>query len=402
MENARSFHLAIVGGGLVGKTAALLCAQQGLRVALLAPGRAPQPAEAGWDSRIYALSASSQALLERLRVWPQVNRTRIEPVAAMQIFGDDGGELEFTAYGAAVSQLAWIVESSELERVLDAALAFAPQVAQFDALAQQLAVTDDGVTLTLADGRTLEAECIVGADGAQSWVRNQAGIAIDASPYKQFGVVANFCADIPHRGVARQWFFGTRGDGADYPGEILALLPLPGNHLSIVWSASDAHAQQLLALSPEALAQAVMQAQAGAVGALTGTLRCVTPAQGFPLTMRRARQLVAPRIALVGDAAHTIHPLAGQGMNLGLRDVAELGAVLAARETFRDCGDPRLLRRYERARRGDVARMAATMDGLHRLFAQPEPWAGALRNAGMRLVGGQSLIKNFLVRQALG
>jgi ubiquinone biosynthesis UbiH/UbiF/VisC/COQ6 family hydroxylase len=185
-------------------------------------------------------------------------------------------------------------------------------------------------------------------------------------------------------------------------GEVLAMLPLPDHHVSMVWSADEAHAQELLALSPEALGAAVEQAAAGAVGRRFGKLACVTPAQGFPLALQQAEQFAQHRVALIGDAAHVIHPLAGQGMNLGLRDVAERGRVLAAKESFRDCGDLRLLRRYERARREDVLALTIATDGLHRLFALPGTVARTARNTGMRLVGAAPFLKRFLIEHALG
>ncbi len=185
-------------------------------------------------------------------------------------------------------------------------------------------------------------------------------------------------------------------------GEILAMLPLPGSRMSMVWAADEAHAHELLALSPEALAATVMQAATGAVGSQFGALRCVTPAQGFPLVLQRAEQFVQPHLALVGDAAHVVHPLAGQGMNLGLRDVAELGKVMAAKEPFRSEGDLRLLRRYERARATDLLSLTAATDGLHRLFSLPGSVARVVRNTGIRAVGRQSLLKRFLIERALG
>lgn len=387
MPVSSDFDVAVVGGGLVGKSLALLLAQSRLRVALLAqPAAAPTGA---WDARIYSLSASSQQLLERTRVWQALDAARINPVYDMRVYGDARGALHFSAYQAAVPQLAWIVESSNVERALDAALRFAPQVEWFAARAIELEVGAQLASLRLDDGRVLSAALTVGADGAQSWVRTQAGIDTHGRDYQQIGVVANFRAARPHGDTAYQWF---------RDGEIVALLPLPDQQVSLVWSAFSAQAERLLALSPEALAAEVERVSGGALG----TLQQVTPAQGFPLALSQARRMVQPRIALVGDAAHTVHPLAGQGMNLGMRDVAVLGGVLAARETFRDCGDMTVLRRYERARREDVRSMALTTDGLQRLFGQSGALARLARNAGLDWVDALPFVKRFLVGRALG
>jgi 2-polyprenylphenol 6-hydroxylase len=388
-SHTQSFHVVVVGGGLVGKTAALALTQSGLTVALLASQVAPLAAGSAFDSRIYALSSSSQALLERLRVWQALDRAKLGPVYDMRVFGDAFAELHFSAFQAAVPQLAWIVESHLIEQSLDAALRFQPNLTWFDSRAQGMAIRDDSAHLTLASGESLDAELVVGADGAHSWVRAQIGAKMDRRDYRQTGVVANFKCEKPHGETAYQWFRN---------GEIIALLPLPNDHVSLVWSARTEHADALLQLDPARLAAEVEQATQN----LLGTLECVTPAQGFPLALQTVDRLIAPRVALVGDAAHLIHPLAGQGMNLGLRDVAALIEAVAKKESFRSAGDPVLLRRYERARREDIHKLMAATDGLQRLFAMPGTLARAMRNTGMALVGAQPLVKRWLVSAALG
>lgn len=378
--------VAVVGGGLLGKTAALACAQAGLKVALLATPAAP---DAGLDSRIYAFSSSTQALLERLRVWQALTPERMTPVYDMRVFGDAMAQLHFSAYQAAVPQLAWIVESGLVERALDSALRFQPQVTWYAQRAQGLAVDEEAAVLTLEQGPTIAARLVLGADGVHSWVRAQIGSQVKRRDYRQLGVVANFRAELPHGETAFQWF---------RDGEILALLPLPQQHVSLVWSAHQAHAQDLLALDPAQLAHTVE----AACGRRLGALECVTPARGFPLALQNVDRLAAPRVALIGDAAHAMHPLAGQGMNLGMRDVATLADVLAQRETFRDLGDLTLLRRYERARRADIEKLLAATDGLHRLFAAPGTVARGLRNLGMSLVSAQPWVKRWLIAGALG
>jgi 2-octaprenylphenol hydroxylase len=385
----QTFDVAVIGGGLVGKTAALALAQGGLRVGLLAQPCAPLPAGSVFDARVYALSSSSQALLERLRVWQALDTSRLGPVYDMRVYGDAHAELHFSAFQASVPQLAWIAESSLIERALDAALRFQPSLEWIDSRAQALDVKPGGATIGLANGKVLDADLVVGADGAHSWVRAQIGSKVIRQDYKQTGVVANFKAEKPHGETAYQWF---------KDGEIIALLPLPDGHVSLVWSARAEHAQELLALDPARLAAEVERVTGGQVGALD----CVTPAQGFPLALQTVDRLVASRVALVGDAAHLIHPLAGQGMNLGLRDVAALAETIAAKEAFRDLGDTVLLRRYERARREDIRALMVATDGLQKLFSVPGPVARVLRNTGMAFVGAQPLIKRWLVSAALG
>ncbi|ALX13116.1 ubiquinone biosynthesis protein [Burkholderia cepacia JBK9] len=389
MTAHHTFDVAVVGGGLVGKTAALALTQSGYKTALLAQPATPRPADLAFDTRVYALSSSSQALLERLRVWQALDHSRLAPVYDMRVYGDAHAELHFSAYQASVPQLAWIAESSLVEASLDAALRFQPNLTWFEARAQGFDVRDDAAVLTLSSGQVLEADLIVGADGAHSWVRSQMGAKVERRDYRQTGVVANFKASLPHRETACQWF---------HEGEIVALLPLPDGHVSLVWSAHTAHADELLALDPAQLAAEVERVSHGQVG----TLECVTPATGFPLALQTVDKLIAPRVALVGDAAHLIHPLAGQGMNLGLRDVAALADAIAGKESFRNLGDTVLLRRYERSRREDIRALMVATDGLQRLFAVPGSLAKAVRNAGMAFVGAQPFVKRWLVSAALG
>ena len=385
----QTFDVAVVGGGLLGKTSALALAQSGLNVALLATRTPPLPAGHGFDSRVYAFSSSSQALLEKLRIWPALDPARLTPVYDMRVFGDTLAQLHFSAFQAAVPQLASIVESGPVERALDSALQFQPQVTWIAQRAQGLEVDDQAALLTLDNGAQLAVQLVVGADGAHSWVRSQTEAKLKQRDYAQVGVVANFRAALPHGETAYQWF---------HDGEIIALLPLPDQHVSLVWSAHTEHAQALLALDPAQLAAQVEQA----VGQRLGALECVTPARGFPLLLQEVDRLIAPRVALVGDAAHAMHPLAGQGMNLGMRDVASLAEILSRRESFRDVGDRVLLRRYERSRRADIQMLLLTTDGLQRLFAAPGAVVRGLRNTGMSLLAARPWLKRWLITHALG
>ena len=386
------FDVVVVGSGLVGASFALALEGAGLNLALI-EAQPPQPGAgaAGWDSRVYAISPGSAAFLERCGVWQALDMTRASRVEAMRIFGDDGrSELDFSAYDAGLRELAFIVENRELQRVLWGALQRAPHVAVMaPATCKTLTFEAQAAQLELGDGRVLSPRLMVGADGADSWVRAQTAIAVEMRPYHQTAVVANFAVTRPHRGTAYQWF---RHDG------VLALLPLPGERVSMVWSTQEAHAAQLLELAPGELVAQVETASRGAVG----ELQLITPAAAFPLRLQRVRQLVLPRLALVGDAAHNVHPLAGQGVNLGFRDARELAQVLRERGSQTDCGDYRLLRRYERARREDIVAMQFATDSLQKLFNNDITWLASLRNCGLRLMNRQPQLKNLLVQHAVG
>lgn len=381
--------VVVVGGGLVGASLALALDGSGLSVTLVEPRTAPAAASGKtWDSRVYAVSPGNAEFLDRLGVWQRLDPQRVQRVESMLISGDRAqGRLSFSAYDAGLRELAHIVESGALQQALNEAIAERGRVRQLcPARPSALQVGDGAARLDLDDGRSLVADLVVGTDGGDSWVRQAAGIPAQVSDYGQSGVVANFETALPHRGAARQWF---RDDG------VLALLPLPGNRVSMVWSTALEHAQALLALQAQALAEAVAAASGGVLGAL----RVITPAAGFPLRLARVAKLAAPRVALAGDAAHNVHPLAGQGVNLGFRDVRELADVLAARGP-RDCGDSALLRRYERARREDILTMEFGTDGLQKLFASRSVWISGLRNTGMGGLDRLSLLKNLLIRHA--
>src|SRR5207248_4379416 len=281
---------------------------------------------------------------------------------SMHVEGDGGGSIDFSAYDLGERALAWIVE----ERELRSALLRTARRSGIDMIANAtldtLTWSASAATLKLADGRAVDARLIVGADGASSWVRQAAGIVAEPKSYGQTAVVANFACQRAHHGRAYQWF---RDDGG-----VLAWLPLPGRRISMVWSAPDTLAQALLAESNEALTSRV----ADAGGQTLGELECITPAAGFPLRFLRVPTPVALRLALVGDAAHGVHPLAGQGVNLGFGDAQSLSGVLAERGPVNDPGAPILLERYARRRAEPVLAMQAVTDGLARLFGPPSPW----------------------------
>jgi ubiquinone biosynthesis UbiH/UbiF/VisC/COQ6 family hydroxylase len=358
----------VVGGGPVG--ASLARAARGLSVALVAQPRPALPAS-GFDVRVYALTPGNAAFLREIGAWPE----RVTPVHAMRIFGDDASTLEFDAYAAGVPELAWIVEDSLLQEALRRDL----EATVYAGQCRSLLIEERSARLTLQDGKSVEANLVVGADGAQSFVRQRAGIAVRERDYGQSALVANFRCGKPHRNTAYQWF---------QRGAVLALLPLPGDHVSMVWSRST---------PVDDVCAAVERASGGVLGAL----ELLGPPRSFPLRRLAAERMVAPRVALAGDAGHVIHPLAGQGLNLGLQDARALAEVLSAREPGRDTGDVALLRRYERARAEPILAMDTMVDTLFRLFGAENALAARLRNAGLNLTDRLPVIKNMLMRQAM-
>ncbi|MEO8937147.1 MAG: FAD-dependent monooxygenase [Burkholderiaceae bacterium] len=389
--------VAVIGGGIVGAAAALASAQAGLSTVWVA-GRAFQlpPASADdRDLRVYALSPSTQRFLESLRVWSQLDPSRASPVFDMRVFGDADGRaaLHFGAYEAATERLATIVEHRELARVLDAAAGYFPGIERVEGFASAVDVGNDGVDLVTERG-TRRARLVIAADGAKSPTREAVGIETRRKPYDQRALVGNFACERPHGGTAYQWF---TADG------VIALLPLAGaDAMSLVWSAPDAKADELMQLGADAMASrlSAMTAPLSATG--PGALTALGTVVAIPLALQTARRLVTRRTALVGDAAHVIHPLAGQGLNLGLADVETLVGIVATRERFRDCGDAMLLRRYERARAEPVLAMRQMTDGLSRLFTSTRPEAVHLRGFGMRVLDHVSPLKRLLMRQAAG
>lgn len=383
------FDVVIVGGGLIGLALARALAASGLDLALVEPRAPRDDLPAAWDSRVYAVSPGSAAFLERCGAWQRLAGERVCRVEAMCVHGDRAdANLRFDAYDAGLRELAFIVENNRLQHALWASVREQGIRVFCPADWTELDVTAERALLRLADGAEIAARLVVGADGAESRVREAAGIAMTPGDYGQLGVVANFSCEKAHRGAAFQWFMR---DG------VLALLPLPGDRASMVWSIARERGQELLALAPEDLAAAVESASRGALGAL----RLLAPAAAFPLRLQRVERFVKPRLALAGDAAHNVHPLAGQGMNLGLRDARVLADTLIGRGAWRDCGELSLLRRYERARKEDVMAMQLTTDGLQKLFMNEAVLASDARNLGLRLVDALPFLKNFLIHHAV-
>ncbi|MBK9327475.1 MAG: UbiH/UbiF family hydroxylase [Hydrogenophilales bacterium] len=377
------FDIVILGGGLNGAALACALANGPHAVAVVEPHPPAAPTEA-WDSRIYAYSPGNVGWMKALGGWDE--SVRAQAVFQMRIHGDAGGRLSFDALDAGLPELAWIAENGRLQASLWRAFQASVNVTTIAARAEAVTWNPDGHhRLHLAGGDSLRARLLVAADGAQSWLRGQAGIGIRSEDYRHVGVVANFETEKPHRGTAFQWF---RPDG------VLAWLPLPGKHISMVWSTPPEHAAELQALDGDQLARKV--AAAGGHG--LGPLRRITPAAGFPLVRRRADEWVRPGLVLLGDAAHTVHPLAGQGVNLGFRDSRLLAEMLASGG---DPGEIGRLAGYAARRMEDVASMQFTTGGLKKLFARRDGLTQFMRNAGMSLAGGFDPINQALTRHAV-
>ena len=324
------YDVVVLGAGPVGLAVAAALGREGLAVALLERSAlvaydGPRSAD-DWDGRVYALSPGSAEFLRGLGAWQRLPPERLAAVEMMDVHGDTGGAIAFSAYDLGERALAWIVESRELCATLVEAVRTCAAVNVL-APCEPKAITwhADSVHVTLADGGGLSARLMVGADGMHSWVRHEAGIAREPRDYGQTAVVANFGAEHAHRGRAFQWFVDGQG--------VLAWLPLPGRRISMVWSAPDAVAQELLSLDASALAQRVAAGGNRALGALT----LITRPGTFPLSFLKLDSLIGSRLALVGDAAHVVHPLAGQGVNLGFGDAADAGRGAESRRDRRRC-----------------------------------------------------------------
>ncbi len=364
--------VCIRGAGIVGRTLALLLARDRLRVGLVYD--AAPAAGATSDVRAYALNSASKELLEMLRAWPDARHAT--PVLGMRIHGDEGGEVQFDAQTHRTPALAWIVDVQALLERLGDALRYQPLVEWVDA-PQAAALT-------------------VVCEGKASATRDEFGVQFEVTPYGQRAIAARIHCEKSHAQLARQWFAN---------GEVLAFLPLGvpaaeqlGNSVAIVWSVHEQRAAQLLALDATAFEAQLQAASHETLGKLT----LASERAAWPLQLARADRWCGPGWVLAGDAAHTVHPLAGQGLNLGLADARALASVLHQREYWRGPGDLKLLRRFERSRKADVLAMAGATDGLQQLFAQQaEPWA-TLRNWGMTGFDRSGPLKDWVARQAMG
>lgn len=387
------FDLVIVGAGVVGSALACALRAAGLRIAVVDATPPPRfSPDAEFDLRVFALSPASRRILEHLGAWETLHAVRVQAYTAMAVWDAGGrGRVRFDSGELGEEALGYIVENRLLQFVLWRALANAASViAVRPAKPLGLSVTADKAVVMLDDGRRLETRLLVAADGAASAIRRLAGIEVQQAAYGQQAIVAHVRTEKPHRATAWQRFM---------PSGPIALLPLSDGRASIVWSLDDERAKEILSLGDREFCEAASAASGKILGRITAT----TPRASFPLQRLHADEYVQPRLALIGDAAHVVHPLAGQGMNLGMLDAAALAEViLDAQARGRDIGDLAVLRRYQRARRADNQSMITALDGFKRLFGNanvPLSWA---RNAGLCAVDRFTPLKSVFMRRAMG
>lgn len=379
---AQALDVCIRGGGVVGRTLALLLARTPLRVGLVAPGLLAGAGAAtnppGADVRAYALNAAARETLESVRGWPEA--AAATPVLHMKVWGDQGGEVGFDAAQQGVAALTWIVDVPALEARLAEAIRFQPTL--------QVLAEPAPAALTVV------------CEGKASATRAELGVDFQVSPYGQHAVATRVRCEKLHGQTARQWFSG---------GRILAFLPLDGpqgNSVAVVWSVEQDEAVRLMGLdAPDFCAELAAASQQA-----LGPLELMGERARWPLQMANASRWVGSALiegqtrawALAGDAAHTVHPLAGQGLNLGLGDAAELARVLREREYWRPVADPKVLRRYERARKAAMATLGTANDGIQRLFAHNDGLWPILRNWGMNGFERSGPLKTWVAQQAMG
>jgi 2-octaprenyl-6-methoxyphenol hydroxylase len=390
MDADRLTDVVIVGGGLNGPALALALARAGLSVVVVDARQPGARAEVGFDGRAYALALASQRLLAAVGVWPLTAQPILKVVASDGRPGEGASAfaLHFDAAEIEDGVMGYMVEDRHLYAGFLAALAAAPGVTL---LSGQTVVAQDEGQVTLASGGVLRARLVVGCDGRASGTAARAGIRRQGWGYGQTALVAAVRHARPHGGAAHQFFM---------PGGPLAILPLAGgNHSSIVWSERDAVANQIAALDNAGFLEALRPR----FGDFLGEIELAGDRFTYPLSLSLAERYVAPRLALVGDAAHGVHPLAGQGLNLGLRDVAALAEVLVlAARRGEDIGAVDVLERYQRWRRPQVTAMALGMDGLNRLFSNDNPGLRGLRDLGLGLVNAMPGLRRGFIRQAAG
>ncbi len=394
------FHVVIVGAGVAGLTAAALLAQSSVsrRLNITLLDAQPRPSRVkGKDValRVSAIATGSSHLLQSIGAWSCIDAQRIASYDVMRVWdesstADSGDALYFDAAEFAVPQLGFIVENELLQTAILDVLQRENVELLFESPIAALQAQDSGRQLTLEDGRSLQADLVIGADGARSLVRESAGIATQEWAYGQSAFVTHLCSEKAHCNTAWQRFLSNGP---------LGMLPLGDGRISVVWSTTDEQAQWAMAATDEALGKALSEAS----DHVLGKLAVVGPRGAFPLQARHARDYVKAGVALIGDAAHAIHPLAGQGANLGLQDAACLADVIAqAIQNGEHPGDRPVLRRFERSRKGENAAMLHFMTGLNRLFATDSTLLKELRTAGMRLFNQSGPIREHVVSVALG
>ncbi|MEM9205038.1 MAG: FAD-dependent monooxygenase [Pseudomonadota bacterium] len=391
----QAYSVAICGAGIVGKTLALALADAGVdQIAIIDPGRTSK-AQTGDDGRASAIAAAVARMFDTLDIWPGLADVA-QPITSMDITDssvDDPIRPVFLSFDGAIETgepFAHMVPNAQMETVLDDMVEQNANIKRITARVLDLTVHDEFAELTLQSGSPIHARLVVGADGIRSSVRQKANIRTVGWPYDQYGLVATISHENPHDGRAEEHFL---------PSGPFAILPLTGNRSSLVWTEKKPAAEHLLALSDEDLHAELKQR----VPPHYGEVEITTPVQAYPLSLQLARSYIAPRIALVGDAAHSIHPLAGQGLNLGLRDVAALSEVIVENTRIGiDPGSLIALEKYQQWRRFDVIQFAAVTDILHRIFAVDNAPFRMVRDFGLGLTDRLPGLKRMMISEAAG
>ncbi len=395
-STGRLADAAVVGGGVVGAACALALSQQGLQVTLIEHAEPPAWLSTEADPRVYAFAPDSAALFESLGVWDAVRDARAHPYRRMRVWdAAGGGELRFDADAFAVKQLGWIIEHALLQDRLWAALRRSNVTVRCPARVVALEQGDDSATLELDDGLRVEARIAIAADGGRSTLRELAGIGMNTEDYGQRGVVAYVATGREHEDTAWQRFLQSGP---------LAFLPCSSrddatNVSSIVWTLPDAEAARVVALDDAAFAEELTRAFASRLG----DVRPLSPRIAFPLRRQLADAYAAGRVLAIGDAAHVVHPLAGQGVNLGLRDVSALRDIIAAAQQRRvEWSAPHRLSRWARARRSDATASAYAFSAINRVFSNDDVATTLLRGHALGLAGKISPLSRALWRHAAG
>lgn len=383
------YDVVIIGGGMVGLALAAALSDEKKVAVVEAKEPLPFASTDDFDLRVVALNRASQGFLQHLGAWSALEDMRVHAYERMHVWDSGGhGEIDFSAADQGEPDLGHIAESRLVQLALRDVVQSKSNVDWLcPSRVERFMVDDKETVVTLEDGSLLMSPLMVGADGARSWVREEAGIEVQRQHYAQQGIVATVRTSESNQATAWQRF---------QPDGVLAFLPLSNHDSSIVWSVEAERAKALLEMDDEAFSSEL----ALAFDSKLGLIESVGPRAGFPLVGGQARQYVKPRLALVGDAAHTIHPLAGQGVNLGFMDAAELAYQL--NNSQRDWGSLSVLRKYERARAGDNLMMQRLMEGFKLLYGNPQPAVKWLRNTGMMAVNGVGPLKSLMMSYALG
>lgn len=392
-NSALKVDVTIVGAGLVGLAAAVAFDQAGFDVVLVDQQDPYQSSDhvADWDQRIYAISPKNADWLKRLGAWQLLDGSRIGEMQAMEIWGDNTPEpLHLLADDVNADNLGFIVEERALKRALLQRIQAGGVRTRFGQKCETLVTSAQQSVLHIENQQIIESALLLAADGANSWVRRQVGVDVQQKPYHQTAIVANFGTEKSHNNIARQWFMQ---DAAGKSG-IMAWLPLSDNKISIVWSVSTQYAENLLKLDADEFTRQVILAG----DATLGEIKVMGVPAAFPLTLKKANQFTQQSVVLAGDAAHRIHPMAGQGVNLGFRDVIDLLNIVTKRHQYQLINDASLLKSYTRARKADLSDMMMLTNSLYHLFESQNGLVQKVRNWGLSATNHQRIKKRLIVR----